>query len=102
MPALKSRVRRPGWGGAHGEHRSQHRWVWDDLSHRGTEGTMMRTHLRTSIWSIALLATLGFTGTAVATPVNCDTTLDFSDSQYTACFTDVHRGADINDDNAPD
>src|SRR5262245_53845088 len=28
--------------------------------------------------------------------------LNFSDSQYTACFTDVRRGADINDDNAPD
>ena len=62
----------------------------------------MRLHLDTGLWAVALLATLGFAGTAVATPVDCDTTLNFSDSQYTACFTDVRRGLDINDDNAPD
>jgi hypothetical protein len=28
--------------------------------------------------------------------------LSFSDSQYTSCFTDVRRGADINDNHAPD
>src|SRR5262245_52719791 len=30
------------------------------------------------------------------------TQLDFNDGQYTACFTDVRRGPDINDNNAPD
>src|SRR5262249_39090011 len=63
---------------------------------------MMRIHLDKGLWAIAVLATLGFTGTAGATPVNCDTILNFSDNQYTACFTDVRRGADINDNNAPD
>src|SRR5215813_9301849 len=92
----------PGGGEAHGSHRAHHRWVPSDLSHRGTEGMTMRLHLDTGLWAVALLATLGFAGTAVATPVDCDTTLNFSDSQYTACFTDVRRGLDINDDNAPD
>ena len=69
---------------------------------------MIRTHLDKGIWAIALLATLGFTGTARASgvvlppPVDCSAVLNFSDSQYTECFTDVRRGADINDNNAPD
>jgi len=66
---------------------------------------MMRTHLDKAIWAIALLVMLGFTGTAGATqPVNCDPFggLNFTDSQYTECFTDVRRGADINDNGAPD
>src|SRR5262245_49106659 len=54
----------------------------------------------------ALVATLGFTGTAGAVvpppPVDCTAQLTFSDSQYTACFTDVCRGSDVNDDGAPD
>src|SRR5215510_15800585 len=62
---------------------------------------MMRTHLGKGIWAIAMLATLGFTGTAWA-PDGCFGTLNFSDSQYTACFTDVRRGPDINDDGALD
>jgi|SRR5262245_10871925 len=63
---------------------------------------MMRTLLDKSIWAIALLVTLGFAGTAGAGPVDCDTRLNFSDNQYTECFTDVRRGADINDDGALD
>jgi len=63
---------------------------------------MMRLHLDKGLWAIALLATLGFSNTASAQPVDCFATLDFSDNQYTACFTDVRRGADINDDNALD
>ena len=63
---------------------------------------MMRLHLDKGLWAIALLATLGFSNTASAQPVECFATLDFSDNQYTACFTDVRRGADINDNNAPD
>src|SRR5215468_6503809 len=66
---------------------------------------MMRLHLAKGIGAIALLATLGFTGTAWAPPpVNCDPLggLNFTDSQYTECFTDVRRGADINDDGALD
>src|SRR5262245_6250198 len=66
---------------------------------------MMRTHLDKGIWAVAVLATLGFTGTAGATP-SCIAAppigINFSDSQYTTCFTDVRRGADINDDGAPD
>ena len=51
----------------------------------------------------ALALTLGFTGTAWAPPPPCPPLpLDFSDSQYTNCFTDVRRGSDINDDGAPD
>ena len=50
---------------------------------------MMRTHLDKGIWAIALLATLGFTGTAGATPPVCTaslaTPLNFNDSQYTMC-----------------
>src|SRR5262245_51565927 len=63
---------------------------------------MMRLHLAKGLWAIALLATLGFSNTASAQPVDCFATSDFSDNQYTACFTDVRRGADINDNNAPD
>jgi len=68
---------------------------------------MIRTRLETGIWAIALLATLGFTGTAGAiTPSVCTATfatpLNFSDGQYTMCFTDVRRGSDINDDGVPD
>ena len=67
---------------------------------------MMRLHLDKGIWAIAMLATLGFPGAPGATPPVCTATfatrLNFSDSQYTACFTDVRRGADINDDGAPD
>src|SRR5262249_33647221 len=96
----------PGGGGAHGERRAHHRWVWADVSHRGMEGMMRRTHLDTGLWAIALLATLGFTGTAGATPPVCTanfaTRLNFSDNQYTTCFTDVRRGGDINDDGALD
>src|SRR5262245_47336877 len=64
---------------------------------------MMRTHLDKGIWAIAMVATLGFTGAAWAIDGVCTTfPLDFSDSQYTECFTDVHRGPDINDNNALD
>src|SRR5262245_51038181 len=67
---------------------------------------MMRLHVDKGIWAIALLATLGFTGTAGATPPVCTATnatpITFTDTQYTTCFTDVRRGADINDDGAPD
>src|SRR5262249_51834603 len=52
--------------------------------------------------AIAMLATLGYAGTTWATTVDCSAPLNFSDSQYTACFTDVRRGGDINDNNAPD
>src|SRR5262245_66087697 len=62
---------------------------------------MMRLHLDKGIWLIAMLATLGFTGTAWA-PDGCTSPLNFSDSQYADCFTDVRRGSDINDDSAPD
>src|SRR5262245_51742026 len=60
---------------------------------------MIRTRLN---WAIAMLATLGFTGTAWAQDGVCIPPLNFSDSQYTECFTDVRRGSDINDDNALD
>jgi|SRR5262245_17595792 len=67
---------------------------------------MMKLQLDKGIWAIALLATLGFTGTAGATPSVCTATeenpLKFMDKQYVMCFTDVRRGSDINDDNAPD
>src|SRR5262245_2532018 len=63
---------------------------------------MMRLHLDRGIWAIAMLATLGFTGTAGASDGVCTFPLNFSDNQYTACFTDVRRGPDINDNNAPD
>src|SRR5262245_45918204 len=65
----------------------------------------MRLHLDKGIWVIAMLTTLGFTGTAAATPPVCTTPaspLNFTDNQYTTCFTDVRRGTDINDNNAPD
>src|SRR5262245_26837808 len=62
---------------------------------------MIKTRLANGLWAIAMLATLGFAVTAGAA-VDCSATLNFSDSQYTACFTDVRRGADINDNNAPD
>ena len=63
----------------------------------------MRLELDKGIWTIAMLATLGFACTAGAVePVNCFAQLDFSDNQYIECFTDVRRGADINDNNAPD
>jgi hypothetical protein len=63
----------------------------------------MRIQLDKGIWAIAMLATLGFTGAAWATPPPvCTPPLDFSDSEYTMCFTDVRRGSDINDNNAPD
>ena len=61
---------------------------------------MRRLHLDKGIWAFALLATLGFIGTPGATP--CVGTLNFTDNQYTMCFIDVRRGADINDNNAPD
>ena len=61
---------------------------------------MRRLHLDKGIWAFALLATLGFIGTAGATPSVA--TLNFTDNQYTMCFIDVRRGADINDNNAPD
>src|SRR5262245_28494395 len=41
-------------------------------------------------------------GNHLPPPVDCSALLNFSDSQYTACFTDVRRGSDINDDNALD
>src|SRR5262249_2460833 len=68
---------------------------------------MLRTHLDKNLWAIALLATLGFAGTAWALPpVDCTATvgtpLKFTDNQYTGCFTDVRRGPDINDDGVPD
>src|SRR5262245_23754820 len=67
---------------------------------------MMRLQLDKGIWVIAFLATLGFTGTAGATPSVCTAAfpigINFSDNQYTTCFTDVRRGSDINDNNAPD
>ena len=63
---------------------------------------MIRTHLDKGIWAIAMLATFGFAGTAGANGLCPVGTLNFSGSQYTACFTDVRRGADINDDGAPD
>src|SRR5499433_3760042 len=63
---------------------------------------MMRLHLDKGFWAIALLSTLGFTGTAGANGLCPVGTLNFSDSQYTECFTDVRRGPDINDDNALD
>jgi len=67
---------------------------------------MMRLHLDKGIWAIAMLATLVFTGTAGATDGTCTASffdpLTFTDSQYTECFTDVRRGADINDDGALD
>src|SRR5215813_4069054 len=62
----------------------------------------MRLHVDKGIWAIAMLATLGYAGTTWATTVDCSAPLNFSDSQYTACFTDVRRGGDINDNNAPD
>ena len=67
---------------------------------------MMRTHLDKAIWAIALLVMLGFTGTAGAFDGDCSASFSdpvkFTDNQYTECFTDVRRGADINDNNAPD
>jgi len=66
----------------------------------------MTIHFWRVLSLVALLVTLGFAGTAGATPPTCPLGvvifLNFSDSQYTACFTDVRRGADINDDGAPD
>src|SRR5262245_44943408 len=52
----------------------------------------------------ALMLTLGLKGTAWASPPpSCPALpLNFSDSQYDHCFTDVRRGSDINDNNAPD
>src|SRR5215813_13931136 len=63
---------------------------------------MMRLHLDKGFWAIALLSTLGFTGTAGANGLCPVGTLNFIDNQYTNCFTDVRRGPDINDDNALD
>src|SRR5215813_6685620 len=63
---------------------------------------MMRLHLDKGFWAIALLSTLGFTGMAGANGLCPTGTLNFSDNQYTECFTDVRRGPDINDNNAPD
>src|SRR5215813_13991266 len=63
---------------------------------------MMRTLLDKGIWVIALLAALGFTGTAGANGTSCLFPITFDDNQYTSCFTDVRRGPDINDDGAPD
>ena len=62
---------------------------------------MIRTQLDKGLWAIAMLATLGFTDTAWANGF-CTFQLNFSDSQYPTCFTDVRRGSDINGDNAPD
>src|SRR5262245_40077706 len=71
-----------------------------------TEVQFMTIHFWRVLSLVALLVTLGFAGTAGATPPTCPLGvvifLNFSDSQYTACFTDVRRGADINDDGAPD
>jgi hypothetical protein len=62
----------------------------------GKEGVIMRIQLDKGIWAIALLATLGFPAAAGATPSACLPPLNFSDSEYTTCFTNVRRGADIN------
>src|SRR5262245_37867091 len=52
---------------------------------------------------MVMVVTLGLTGTAWASDGICTAfPLNFSDSQYTTCFTDVRRGPDITDDNAPD
>src|SRR5262245_30719685 len=66
-----------------------------------TEVQFMTIHFWRVLSLATLVATLGFTGTAAATPPSCNP-VNFSDNQYTTCFTDVRRGADINDDNAPD
>ncbi|HKB40773.1 MAG TPA: hypothetical protein VKD72_30385 [Gemmataceae bacterium] len=63
---------------------------------------MMRLQLDNGIWAIAMLAMLGFTGTAWACEGVCTTPLNFSDNQYDHCFTDVRRGPDINDNGVPD
>src|SRR5262245_9389559 len=60
----------------------------------------MTVHSWRAFLLAALVATLGFTGPAWATV--CAFPLNFTDSQYTTCFTDVRRGSDINDDSAPD
>src|SRR5262245_15869397 len=55
---------------------------------------------------VALLATLGFTGPAAATPPDCTASplapMRFIDHQYENCFIDLRRGLDINDDGSPD
>jgi len=61
---------------------------------------MMRLHFDKGIWAIAMLATLGSSGAAWA--AKCSFPLTFTGTDYTDCFTDVRRGADINDNNAPD
>jgi len=65
---------------------------------------MIRTQLDKGLWALAMLATLGFTGTAWAVQPVCSlaTPLNFTDNQYDTCFTDVRRGADINDNDALD
>jgi hypothetical protein len=51
----------------------------------------------------AMVVSLGFADLAWASDGVCtDFPLNFSDSQYTTCFTDVRRGGDINDDGVPD
>src|SRR5262245_36200669 len=63
----------------------------------------MNVHFSRVLSLVALVATLGLTGTAWACVDVCDSfPLNFSDSQYDHCFTDVRRGPDINDDGAPD
>jgi hypothetical protein len=59
----------------------------------------MKIRFWKDVCAVALIATLGFAGTgwaASAGPFN------FSDNQYDNNFTDVRRGADINDNNVPD
>src|SRR5262245_37605703 len=58
------------------------------------------------VWRVlslaAVMVSLGFATLAWASDGVCNGTLNFSDTLYTTCFTDVRRGADINDDGAPD
>src|SRR5262245_2436601 len=67
----------------------------------------MTVHFWRVLSLAALVATLGFTGTTWAKVGVCtanDPTIPitFTDNQYSTCFTDVRRGSDINDNNAPD
>jgi hypothetical protein len=62
--------------------------------------------MKVLVWRIlalaALVVSLGVVDLAWASDGVCTFPINFSDSQYTTCFTDVRRGADINDDGAPD
>jgi len=62
----------------------------------------MTIHVWRAFSLATLVATLGVTGTAWALDGVCTVPLNFSDSQYANCFTDVRRGTDINDNNALD